>query len=85
MSEPIRIDDFVRDLMDEGPEAIATAIHQRDLIIAKLMHKLGLVEISLHSENDPPDVRIPFGCEWIVDAEADSKLLTVKIHKPRGH
>lgn len=73
---------FAAALHEDGPEAIEQAIHQRDIVIAKLMHKLGVTEITLHSENDPPDVRVPFGCRWDVD-ENDPKKLTIAILSPR--
>lgn len=73
---------YAASLHEDGPEAIEQAIHQRDVVIAKLMHKLGVTEITLHSENDPPDVRSPFGCRWDVD-ENDPKKLTIAILSPR--
>lgn len=61
---------YVQMLLEAGPEAIFDAITQRDAIIAKLMHKLGKSELDLHSVNDAPDLRKPFGIK--VDIHPDN-------------
>lgn len=42
-----------------GPGAVAQELCMRDLIIAKLLTKLGVDKIDLHSMNDSPPMRVP--------------------------
>lgn len=73
-------DEYVKSLLDEGPDAVAQAIHQRDAIIVKLMYKLGVKEIRLHATDDPPDMRTRFGTSVRLDPNNDRVVILTAKH-----
>lgn len=82
MSKPTQklktTDQYVQSLLDEGPDAVVQAIYQRDAIIAKLMHKLGIVVIKLHAVNDLPSMLTRFGTQVDLDP-SDPQVITLRI------
>lgn len=69
--------EYIQNLMDQGAAAVTTAVFSRDLVIAKLMNKLGVKEINLHIADDPPSMQQPFGIAF--ETDESNEVLIVRL------
>ena len=81
------VQEMVMKLYQGGPGAIAQELYMRDLIVAKLLTKLGVDKIDLHSMNDSPSMNVPLNVSFGISGtdEDEGRIVTVsfKIEKAR--